>query len=78
MELYKEILVKVLGQSQVEVTFSGVKLDMAKIIEEHSYSVLQKIKTIIEDDSLSDFECIEAIVCIFEDIGSSGGSRHDF
>ena len=40
-----------------------------------------KIKAIIEDDSLEDKECfrkIEEIVCAFEEIGSNGGSRHDF
>ncbi|MEE1055782.1 MAG: hypothetical protein UH239_00850 [Acutalibacteraceae bacterium] len=46
-----------------------------------SYKALQKIKTIIEDDSLEDKECfmkIEEIVCLFEALGSDGGNRHDF
>ena len=41
------------------------------MLEIESFKALQKIKTIIEDESLSDFECIEAI-------GSDGDNRHDF
>ena len=40
-----------------------------------------KIKAVIEDDSLTDETCfakIEEIVCILESVGSGGGSRHDF
>ncbi|WP_040197836.1 hypothetical protein [Candidatus Soleaferrea massiliensis] len=40
-----------------------------------------KIKAVIEDDSLQDAECfmkIEEIVRVFEQLGSSGKSRHDF
>lgn len=48
------------------------------MIEIESFNALQKIKAIIENDSFSDFECIEEIVCVFEEIGSNGGSRHDF
>ena len=42
---------------------------------------LQKIKAVIDDDSLDDPNCfykIEAIVALFEALGSDGGSRHDF
>jgi len=41
----------------------------------------QKIKAVIEDDSLEDRDCfikIEEIVSAFEDIGSTCGPRHDF
>ena len=40
--------------------------------------MLQRIKAVIDNDSLSDFDCVEEIVCIFEEFGSDGGSRHDF
>lgn len=58
-----------------------MKIDGSKIVELESYKALQKIKTIIEDDSLEDKECfmkIEEIVCLFEALGSDGGNRHDF
>lgn len=56
-------------------------MNAKEIVEMECYKALQKIKAIIEDDSLEDTECfmkIEKIVCLFEQIGSNGGSRHDF
>ena len=43
------------------------------LLEYKSYQTLREIKRILEDDSLSDPECfqkIEAIVCLFEELGS--------
>ena len=78
MELYKEILDGVLKKEKVHVTFPDLKLNAQEIVEMQCYKTLQKIKAIIEDNSLSDFECVEEIVCALESIGSGGGSRHDF
>ncbi|MBP3304502.1 MAG: hypothetical protein J6L24_00895 [Oscillospiraceae bacterium] len=81
MELYKEILAHALMYGEVKVTFPNQNLDISQIIEGECYKALQKIKAIIEDDSLEDKECftqIEEIVCVFEELGSNGGIRHDF
>lgn len=58
--------------------FPNFSINMAEILNMECYLALQKIKTIIGDDSLNDFECIEKIICLFEEMGSNGGSRHDF
>ena len=81
MELYKEILLHALTHGDIQLTLSCQEIDITKIIEGKCYSALQKIKTIIEDDSLEDKECfykIEEIVSAFEDIGCVGLGRHDF
>lgn len=81
MEFYREILSDVLAKENIQVTFPGLNLDAAQIVEGVCYNTLLKIKAIMEDDSLEDSECfdkIEEIVCAFEAIGSSGGGRHDF
>ncbi|MBQ8880937.1 MAG: hypothetical protein IJ030_02015 [Oscillospiraceae bacterium] len=81
MELYKEILAHALTQGEVKITFSGTDGDLSKTVESKCYQALQKIKAILEDDSLTDTECftqIEEIVCVLESLGSSGGNRHDF
>lgn len=81
MELYKEILAQALKYGNVQITFPGNELDITKIVENVCYKALLEIKAIIEDDSLEDDACfvkIEEIVCVLEDIGSSGGARHDF
>lgn len=81
MDLYKEILSKVLENEEVNILFPNLKINATEIIELISYQALQKIKAIIEDDSLEDKECfmkIEEIVCTFEKMGSRAGSRHNF
>lgn len=81
MELYQEMLLKFLGGQKAEITFPQLNIEPEKILELQSYAALQKIKAIIEDDSQEDEECfmkIEQIVCLFEDLGSNGGTRHDF
>ena len=77
MELYKEILAKVMEKEEMHVIFPDLRLNASEIVEMQCYQALQKIKAIIEDDSLSDFMCVEKIVCLFEQIGSDGGNRHD-
>ena len=70
-ELYKEILIQLIKEENITCM-------MAELVEKRCYKALKAIKAIVEDGSLSDFECVEEIVCIFEEIGSSGGIRHDF
>ena len=79
MELYKEILAQALTYGEVKITFPNC--DLEKLVEGECYQALQKIKAIIQDDSLEDKECfmkIEEIVNILESVGSSGGFRHNF
>ena len=82
MELYQEILCHVLANEKVQVSFPElIHTDVTKIVELECYKALAKIKAILEDDALTDSECfqqIEEIVCTFEELGSNGGSRHDF
>lgn len=81
MELLKEILVKILGRENVNVTISNIKLNFSELFNNECYIALEKIKAVLEDNSLDDRECfikIEEIVCIFEELGSSCGDRHDY
>lgn len=81
MELYKEILAQILSQQNAQIIFPDLHLDATMIVELECYKALQKIKAVIEDDNLEDESCfrkVEEIVCIFEEMGSSGGGRHDF
>ena len=81
MELYKELFVHTLCQSNMHITFPDLQMDASKIVANASYAALQRIKAVLEDSTLDDeccFKKIEAIVCIFEERGSSCGGRHDF
>lgn len=81
MKLFQDILKQTMMEEEYEILFSHLKLSPSEIIEMKCYQALRKIKLILEDDSLNDTECfsrIESIVCILEELGSDGGSRHDF
>ena len=70
------------GKRKSQVSFPElIHTDVTKIVELECYKALGKIKAILEYDALADSECfqqIEEIVCTFEGLISSGGSRHDF
>jgi len=81
MELYKDILTEILSREEVQISFPNLNMDAAKIVELECYKALHRIREILDDDSLEDSECfymIEEIVHTFEEMGSSGGCRHDF
>lgn len=81
MELYKEILAKILADEEIQITFPNLKTNPTEIVDSESYRALQKIKAVINDDNLTDSECfmkIEEIICILESLGISSGTRHDF
>lgn len=78
MELLKDLLVEIFAREEIKVIFPNLKMDTAELIEMKCYKALQIIKTTIDNDNLDDFECIEEIVNIFEEIGCKSESRHDF
>ena len=80
MELWQNILCSLVQGGKMEICFPQVE-GIEKLLEMRCYQTLLRMKQIIEDDSLDDPTCflkIEEIVCAFEEIGSDGGSRHDF
>jgi len=78
MNLSRELLIDILQKKDIHITFPNISQSTDKLIESHAIHALEQIKAIIEDDSLDDFMCIEKIVRVFENHGSSGGPRHDF
>lgn len=81
MELGFEILAHYLAQQNVQITFPGLKINAAEIVELQCYQTLRRIQEIARDDTLEDaeyFERIERIVCALEEIGIDGGNRHNF
>lgn len=52
--------------------------DIEGEVARESHRALCRIKAVLEDKALSDFDCIERIVNVFENIGSDCGTRHDF
>ncbi len=54
------------------------EIDASQIADTTATQMLSKIQKIIKDESYSDFEAMEEIVCIFEKYNIDFGSRHDF
>jgi hypothetical protein len=52
--------------------------DSLDYINTTSFRTLEQIQQILLEPSMSDFDCIEKIVCLLEDLGLSCGERHDF
>ncbi|MGM9562695.1 MAG: hypothetical protein ACI3VQ_01280 [Faecousia sp.] len=80
MELYQELLIQLLSREHIQVTFANLHISAKDLIEATAYQALCEIKRILEDESLEDHDCflkIEEIIRLFEDLGSSGGNRHD-
>ena len=81
MDFYKEIIVNLLRNEDMHVSFPNLRIDANQLVELTCYNTLMEIKRILNATSLDDPSCfqkIEEIVLLFEKIGSNGGSRHDF
>ncbi len=82
MELYKDILIKLLEKETVQVTFPDLKMDLNILAEMKCYHAMRYIQHLIRDETLDDAECfkaIEKVICAYEqELGSDGGFRHDF
>ena len=81
MELYKEILINILCQENIEVSFPNLKIEPEKMILLVCYRALERIKEIVQTDNLDDAECfnkIEEVIQTLECFGINSGSRHDF
>ena len=54
------------------------EIDASQIADTTAIQALNEIQKVIKDESYSDFEAIEEIVCIFERNGLDAGVCHDF
>ena len=80
MELWQEIFCRILQREVVQISFP-LAGELEKCFELECYKALERIKGVLQDNSLDDAECfakIEEIVCVFEALGGTGGGRHDF
>jgi len=75
--MLKEILTEILSKKKCSVEFSLSEERLTRLINEKFFVTLVKIIEILEDNSLNDFMCIDAIMTIFEDMGINLGNRHD-
>lgn len=75
MEPYEKILFELLKNNKITVIFTDFKQNFQNIFQTKCCMAVNKIKTVINDDSLDDterFMKIEEIVCLLDDFGSDG------
>lgn len=78
MELKQQLIWDGLEKGELQIVLSE---QAEQWIEGRCYRALQTIRRVLMDDSINDEECfmrIEGILDAFEEIGSNGGTRHDF
>ena len=72
MQLNQEMLIYLLKREG---------FDLQRDFDNECYRALAKIREVIRDDTLEDEDCfmrIERIITIYGEMGSGGGTRHDF
>lgn len=77
MELFKELLINILKEDEIEINFKQFKFNAEKLTQNETYKMLKKIKLVLENHEFDDFECIERIILIFENAGCKIANRHD-
>ena len=80
MKLFQDILCNLLEKEKIELRIPDLD-DPCRVVDSLCYCALRRIQEILKDPALEDEECfakIEAIVSLFEEMGSDCGSRHDF
>lgn len=78
LELFQKQLIDFLKVTDIETKLEKLCNIIPEIVNNEYYVALQKIKTIIENDSLSDYKCVQEIVCVFQNIGIDIENRKNF
>lgn len=61
MELYKEILAKIIEDEKTVSVCLNIKIDTAEIVEGKCYRSLERIQALLNNEQLTDKERIEKI-----------------
>ena len=61
MKLYKEILICLLKETDIEVDFKGIEFDFNKLLEDRCYVALNEIKKILANDTINNEDCLAKI-----------------
>ncbi len=75
MELIQSVLIRALQEEKIEIKMN---MHIEKLTNSICFMSLHRIKSVLENNALSDFECIEKIINIFEDIDCGIDGRHDY
>lgn len=77
MNIKKDLLAKAVSEL-IRLRMLEIEIDATEIADTTAIAALSEIQDCLDDEDLSDFQVIEAIVRVFEKYELSSGSRHDF
>lgn len=78
MDFLKEIIISALYNNRINLSVDFGDVDIANILTIESAKTLKKIHNELCDDTLDDFQCIENIIHLYENMGINCKNRHDF
>ncbi|MGN0163230.1 MAG: hypothetical protein ACI4EA_06575 [Candidatus Ornithomonoglobus sp.] len=78
MDSENELFARRIADSLISALYDMNFEDAAEQAAAQAAAILKEIQATIKNDSLSDFDVIEEIICIFEKHGLDAGNRHDF
>ena len=61
MDLYKEILINLIKDNDIEITFKGIEFDYNKLLEDRCYVALNEIKKVLANDTINNEDCLTKI-----------------
>ena len=76
MDVIKGLLIA--GIRNYDTKAGELGIDFDKLIENESFQLICGIKAILEEEKLTDFECIDKIVDIFSEYEIDITYRHDY
>ena len=71
-------MLHLLVRYDVSVRFENLDDSIRDLAHMQCMLALHEIRAILDDETLDDFQCVEAIVQVYEKSAQNGGSRHDF
>ena len=61
INLYKDILICLLKEKDIEITFKGIEFDINKLLADRCYIALNEIKKILATANVNDEDCLNKI-----------------
>lgn len=77
MQIKSELLKRYV-MDMIDRQFENFEIDVNEIADTTAIKLVEKIRDIIRNEGLSDFDVVEEIVCLFEKYKIDTGNRHDF
>ncbi len=77
MNIKLELLKKYISD-YINNNLENFEIDAYQIADTTAIQMLSEIQNVIQNESYSDFDAVEEIVCIFEKYNIDFGFRHDF